>query len=106
MSAELVHPKRWTKAAAESRRFWIDFQGMEEFEDGDSWTGAPTVSVSPAGPTLSNEDFEDNDDGDSTRIAVDIAGGTVDTSYLVRLTGTLTSGAILSRAVYLDVKPI
>ncbi len=113
MAGELVNPKRLTKAPAELRRFHIDFEGMEELRtvtdggDADSFTGTPTVTATPSGLTITGQDFDVNPaTGLSTRIGADLAGGTLEVAYLVRMTGTTLGGAILSRAFYLDVKNV
>lgn len=107
MDGTLVSPKRLVKSPTENRRFYLDFQPMQEIDDdGETLTGTPLCSATPSGLTIANVSYEDNPDGDETRVAADISSGTAGVSYLVRFTATTSGGATLSRAYYLDVKAV
>ncbi len=83
------------KDPAETRRYFMDFTPIAEIQGGDTITGTPDVAG--AGLTFTNIGVVDN------RVEVNIAGGTVNTEYLVVFTIATTAGSTVKRGGKLRV---
>ncbi len=97
MSATLLQPPYgvpliWTeKHAAETDTFAVDLTAV--LVGGDAVSGTPTVTVSPAGPTVSSIQVAANAAGTPAQVVLfKLAGGTGTQYYVVTVTFSTVNG--------------
>jgi hypothetical protein len=88
------------KGVNETVRVGIDF--IDLIVTGETLTDPPTVTVSPAGPTISGQDIVDGQATGSAAEAL-VAGGTAGTTYKVWFAVTTSMGQTRKKHVTLTV---
>lgn len=96
------------KPVSATRVLGVDFGG--HLNNGVTLTGTPTVTVTPAGPTVSGEAVLAASRVINNRtvpigegVVFTVAGGTAGTQYRLKITVTASNGETLIGACYLDV---
>lgn len=92
-----TYPPSLAKYPGESRIFAVDFAQYREIREGETLTGTPTVTVSPAGPDISGVAIS------GSQVQFRVVGGTADTKYVLTVTCETSGSNTLSHDVPLAV---
>ena len=95
---EVTMAERLEKLVAASKRFNFDFSA--ELDEGDTLTGAATVTATPNGLTLGTPILGSG----NTKVQVRISGGTDGATYVVHCVVPTTEGDTLAGCGKLKVK--
>lgn len=87
------------KLVGESRLYDFDFTDQAEIEGGETLTGTPTVTATPAGLTLGSPVIG----GASKKVQVRISAGTANTTYSLTCTVATSGGNTLQGCGVLKV---
>jgi hypothetical protein len=85
------------KGVNETARLGIDF--VDLIVTGETLTDPPTVTASPAGPTVSGQDILDG-----TKAIANVAGGTAGTNYKIWFTVVTSLGQTRKKHVTLEIE--
>lgn len=92
-----TQPTKLAKKFTASRSYFADFSQYAELREGDALTGAPTVTTSPTGLTLSGAVVAGGG------VMFRAQGGTAGVEYTISISCATTSGNTLAEDVVLSV---
>jgi hypothetical protein len=101
LATDCLFLSRACKGVNEVLRFGVDYQ---DFMAPDESVTAVTVTVSPSGPTVSDDGVADGDGATGNIAVAMVEGGTAGVTYKVWVAATTTGGQELKRYVSLTVE--